>query len=106
MSSPFKLSKYVVCLSYFRAKPQYRDELIQALLNLIEPTRAEPGCLQYDLLLDKENPNFLIMAEKFDSQKALDDHEQQPYIKHFVEHFMSQYCEEVTWNTCNELTLT
>lgn len=101
--SSLVLSGYVTCLSYFRVKSEYREKLIKALFDLIEPTRAEPGCLQYDFLLDGEDPNFLIMAEKFVNQAALDEHEQQPYIKNFVENFMSQYCVEVTWNTCKEI---
>lgn len=88
----------VYCFSYFVAKPIHRENLINALLALINPTRSETGCLQYELLIDNENPNFLIMLEKFTSQTALDEHEQQPYIKYFVENEMELYCEKVSWH--------
>ena len=99
------LSKAVWCLSYFDAKKEYRDQLIAALLKLIEPTRAELGCLQYELIVDNENPDFLIMVEKFVDQKALDHHEQQSYIKYFVENEMDRYCNKVTWNVGKEIIL-
>lgn len=100
---PNILSNATWCLSYFEAKEQYRKALIEALLKLIEPTRAEAGCLQYELVIDNENPNFLIMVEKFISQTALDEHEKQPYIKYFVENEMDKYCHKVTWNVGKEI---
>lgn len=96
-------SNEIYCLSYFLAKQEHRDSLIESLNKLIEPTRAEKGCLQYELLLDIENPNFIIMLEKFASQQALNDHEQKAYIKYFVENEMWQYCENVTWNVAREI---
>lgn len=97
------LSEEIVCLSYFEVKPEYRDTLINALLNLISPTRDEPGCLQYDLILDNENPNFLIIIEKFINKNALDHHEKQPYIVKFVENMMNKYCNKVTWHVGREI---
>jgi quinol monooxygenase YgiN len=88
----------VVCLSYFQAKPEFRDELVEELLKLVEPTRDEPGCILYELLADDQDPNYLIMLEKFTSDKALDLHEKQPYIVRFVKGPMLKYCEKVTWN--------
>src|SRR5438477_618150 len=93
----------IICLSYFNVKVEYRDQLITALLNLVTATLAEQGCLQYELVLDDENPNLLIMVEKFINRKALDDHEQQPYTKQFVESVMLQYCNKVTWNIGREI---
>ena len=93
----------ILCLSYFQAKPEHRNEFIQELLNLVEPTRSEPGCIHYELFLDNDDPNFLIMSEKFINQKALDEHEQKPYITRFVEGPMITYCEKVTWNVAREI---
>jgi quinol monooxygenase YgiN len=85
------------------AKPGARDELIKALTKLVEPTRLEPGCLQYELLADTENTHFFIMLEKFADQKALELHEEQPYIKHFVENEMNLLCEQVSWNVAKQI---
>jgi len=93
----------IYCLSYFYAKPPHRGELIATLLKLVEPTRAEAGCLQYDLLLDNENPNFLILVEKFIDRKALADHQELPHIKHFIDKQMDQFCEKVIWNVAREI---
>ncbi len=91
------------CISYFHVKPEHRDELIRELLKLIKPTRAEPGCIYYELFLDNTDPNFLILSSKFVNQRALDDHEKQPYIVHFLEGPMVKYCEKVTWSEALEI---
>jgi len=101
MSQVFGLD--IFCISCFHAKPQYRDELIRELLKLIEPTRAEPGCIYYELYLDNEDPNFIILSSKFMNLKALDDHEKELYIVRFLEGPMVKYCEKVTWNEAREI---
>lgn len=93
----------ILCLSYFQAKPEYLSLLIEELLKLVELTRAEPGCIHYELFLDNEDPNFLIISEKFIDQKALDEHEQKDYIMRFVEGPMNHYCKKVTWNVAREI---
>lgn len=93
----------VTCLSYFNANPEYRDELIISLLLLIPPTRAEPGCLQYELIEDNTKPNFFIMVEKFINHKALEEHENKAYIVDFVKNKMNSLCEKVTWHVGCEI---
>lgn len=99
------LGECVVCLSYFQVKPQYKKALIDELFKLIEPTRGEPGCLLYELLIDNEDPNFLIMSEKFVSEEALAFHEKQSYVAAFVEGPMVEMCEKVSWNVAREIKL-
>ncbi len=100
-----ELSNTVSCVEYFYAKPGYQKEMINALIQLVKPTRSEPGCLQYDLLLDKENPNLVIMLVKYITQDAMDAHEKQPYILNFVENHLPHYCEKVIWNDAKEIMI-
>ena len=98
------LSCAILCLSYFQAKPEYRDELIQELLDLVELTQKEQGCIHYELFVDNEDVNYLIISEKFINKKALDDHEKEPYIVRFVDGPMLKYCEKVSWNVAQEIS--
>lgn len=48
---------------------------VQALLEkLIEPTRAEPGCLKYELFENKEKPGDFVFIEEYASDKAFQSH--------------------------------
>jgi quinol monooxygenase YgiN len=56
------------------AKPEKRDELMRILAAQVAPTRAEPGCINYDFHCDKADPNIFVFYENFVSKEALEDH--------------------------------
>lgn len=91
-------NKTAYCIEYFYAKPQFRQQLSDALLKIAKQTQKEPGCLQYDLLEDDKNENLLIIVLKFTNKEAILAHEKAPYVTSFVETQMNQYCEKVIWN--------
>lgn len=86
------------CIASFYAKPDYQHDLMQSLFNVIKIGRLDEACLQYELLLNKENPHFLTLIVKFKNQEALDQHEQHPQIKHFIDTEIKKYCEKIFWN--------
>lgn len=50
---------------------------------LLEPTRSEHGCLNYELYQNIGNSQVFTMIEKFHNQEAFDYHNQQPYLVAF-----------------------
>ena len=70
-------------IAIFQAETGKEDEMEKALLELIEPTRGEPGCIRYDLVrsLKAENPVEFAFVEEGESEAALDAHGQMPYIQ-------------------------
>ena len=63
------------------AKPERRDELMHILAAQVAPTRAEPGCINYDFHCDKADPNTFIFYENFLSKVALEDHLKKSHLK-------------------------
>lgn len=49
--------------------------LHEALRSLIAATREEPGCLQYDLHQQPDNPRVLVMIEQWRDAAALIAHQ-------------------------------
>ncbi len=66
------------------AKPGKEDELRRALIGLIEPTRREAGCVQYDLHVDREDARHYFFYENWTSKTELDAHLASPHLKAFV----------------------
>lgn len=62
-------------------KAAYQEPLMTALKKLADGSRAEKGCLQYDLHHDNQNPLVYIFIERWASQSALDGHNQS---EHFI----------------------
>jgi len=56
------------------AQPDHVDRLRNALLKLIEPTRAEEGCLQYDLHQDQYDPTVFLFFENWRSRELWQAH--------------------------------
>lgn len=52
-----------------------------ALASLVEPTRAEEGCLRYDLFSSAADPAVFITIERWRSQEDLDGHLQTPHVQ-------------------------
>ena len=66
------------------AKPGKEEALKQELLKLIEPTRREEGCLQYDLHVATDHPGRFVFYENWTSRVALDKHLQSPHLQAFA----------------------
>ncbi|HEY3433708.1 MAG TPA: putative quinol monooxygenase [Rhodocyclaceae bacterium] len=63
------------------AKPESRAEVLQALETVVAPSRAEEGCIQYDLHVSRVNADQLVMIERWQDDATLDRHMETP---HFV----------------------
>ncbi len=67
------------------AKPEKRDELMRILAAQVAPTRAEPGCINYDFHCDQADPNTFIFYENFASKEALEDHLKKAHLKPLID---------------------
>ncbi|NOI57898.1 putative quinol monooxygenase [Vibrio coralliilyticus] len=60
-------------------------ELVKAeLIKLIDKTRAEDGCINYDLHQDNDNPAHFVFHENWASEAALDTHLASTHIADYV----------------------
>ena len=69
------------------AAPGREDALREALLGLIAPTRAEEGCVQYDLHESTETPGQFVFYENWVSPEHLERHLASPHLEAVKERF-------------------
>lgn len=62
------------------AHPHTAEALGRALTTLLVPTRAEAGCLRYELVQRQDDPTEWTFLETWTSQEALDAHQRSPHI--------------------------
>jgi len=55
-------------------RPERRDDLLDTMKGMLEPTRVERGCLSYRLYEDIENRNAFILLEEWATQEDLERH--------------------------------
>lgn len=57
------------------------DTLEPMLLSLIEPTRAEPGCIEYRLHRHAEDTKIFTFVERFKDKDAMQAHLAKDYVQ-------------------------
>ncbi|MGH7999673.1 MAG: putative quinol monooxygenase [Brasilonema sp.] len=82
-------------IAHIKAKPGMEQQMQQDLLDLLLPTRAEPGCITFDLLLDTNDPTVFVLYENWESQAAVDAHFQQPYVKQVLQAYEITLAEPI-----------
>ncbi|MCX5375883.1 putative quinol monooxygenase [Streptomyces sp. NBC_00091] len=68
---------------FLRPRPEHADEVRRILSSFVEPTRQEPGNLQYNLHEHEDGRFFLY--EVWRSQEDLDRHNATPPLRAFLE---------------------
>lgn len=68
-------------VAHITARPETVDETRDLLLSLIEPTRAESGCVTYELMQNTTDPTDFTFVEEWTSDAALDAHLETEHLK-------------------------
>ena len=74
------MSKNLTVVAHIRAKAGYEEQVREALLSLIEPTRAEAGCVNYELHCSLEDAALFFFYENWVSRAAWEEHLQMPHL--------------------------
>ncbi|WP_404425585.1 putative quinol monooxygenase [Thalassospira australica] len=77
------MSQQLTVLAIARAKPGKETELGERLLALVEPSRAEEGCISYDIHQSNDDPAIWMAYENWRSDEDLALHFETPYLRAF-----------------------
>ncbi|GAA4649768.1 putative quinol monooxygenase [Kistimonas scapharcae] len=79
------MRKPLTIVARIEARQGKVDQLKAALLKLIEPSRQEAGCLQYDLHQDNETPAVFVFYENWESRALWQVHMNKAHLKAYME---------------------
>jgi quinol monooxygenase YgiN len=71
----------VYVVARYVAKSGKEEEVKGVLMTLIAPSRREIGCYQYDLLRNPADPRDFCFVERWEGDKALEDHAASAHLK-------------------------
>jgi quinol monooxygenase YgiN len=74
-------ARTVRVVAHLTSKQDKTEDTCAALLALIEPTRAEDGCIVYELMQNDAEPSDFTFVEEWASDAALDAHLQSEHIR-------------------------
>mgnify|MGYP003633678187 CR=1 FL=1 len=79
------MNSILTIIARIEAKAAHVEQVKTALLKLLEPTRKENGCLQYDLHQDNENPEVFIFYENWESRALWQAHMNSTHLNAYIE---------------------
>ena len=94
------MSEQITVIARARAKPGLEDRVRAELQRLLGPTRAEAGCINYDLHQSANDPREFMFHENWESAGHLDAHLQSPHIKAVFEllpELVEGHADITTW---------
>jgi len=74
-------TKIVTLTVTFQARPGKEAELRAALTGLLAPTRAEVGCINYDLHTAPDDPSKFLFYENWASNAHHEAHDKTPHVQ-------------------------
>lgn len=76
----------LVLMVQMQAKPEQREKFMALALENAQAARStEPGCRQFDVIVDPEDLNRIAFYEVYDGKEALEAHRQTAHFKKYLE---------------------
>ena len=75
------MSKPLIIVAKITAKESAKELVKAELLKLIEPSRNDKGCLQYDLHTDNNDPCTFLFYEKWETRELWQEHMNAPHLE-------------------------
>ena len=67
-----------------RIKPENVETFMSKLAENARNARKEPGCKQFDVLVDPKDKTKVLLYEVYDDEKAFEAHQATPHFKKYV----------------------
>ncbi|MDI3326287.1 putative quinol monooxygenase [Pontibacterium granulatum] len=78
------MSTPLTIVARIEAKPDQVELVRSELIKLIEPTRAETGCIQYDLHQDNNQPEVFLFFENWETRELWQAHMENDHLKAYL----------------------
>jgi quinol monooxygenase YgiN len=66
-------------------KAERREEAVALIQTLAEASRAEHGCLSYEVYIQADAPETIVIWQQWDSLDALEEHFASEHVDHFLD---------------------
>jgi quinol monooxygenase YgiN len=74
----------VHAVAHLHAHPDKTEELNSLLKSLLEPTRKESGCLQFNLLQNRDTPAEFAVVSEWLYEQAVQEHARTSYSQRAI----------------------
>lgn len=71
-----------------KTRPEKADAFHALFASFVAASRSEPGCIEYHMLRDKQDPTLFMFYEIWETKAHLDVHSALPHMAEFAERRM------------------
>lgn len=68
-----------------------------------EASRTEPGCLEFTVYQEIDDPRVILLYERYTDEDAFQAHRQTPHFKELIEQQVVPLLDERTWTRLEPL---
>lgn len=79
------MSQFALLVS-LETQPEHQQRFLQLAEENAARSRQEPGCMQFDVLVDPQDPNQILLYEIYADSAAFEAHQQTAHFKDYLEH--------------------
>lgn len=83
-------------------KSEHYSKAQDAILAIVDDTRAEAGCIQFTVLADTDQ-GHIFLFEQWQNEEALKEHHGKPYTKAVMDHYDQWLAEPLRFETMTKL---
>jgi len=73
-----------VLLVNIRIKPENVERFMRGIGENARAARKEPGCRQFEVLVDAKDKTRIVLFEVYDDEKAFEAHQATPHFKKYL----------------------
>lgn len=77
------MTNELTLVAKLKVKADAVEQIKAAALAIVEPSRAEAGCISYDVHQSVEDPTVFAWYETWTDKAAIDEHFEYDYVKNF-----------------------
>ncbi len=96
--------KEIFMCARFQGKRERLEELRSRLLQMVEFTLQEEGCLFYNLHVDRDDPTIFYFLEGWKNSAALAFHDQTPYVQAIIQDASELTTDGITVNFMSKIS--
>lgn len=84
------VARYVVAAGH-------ADTVVRLLRTNAEASRGEPGCLEFSVFQDADDPRRILLYEEYTDEEAFQAHRRTPHFREIIEAQVVPLLDERTW---------
>ena len=73
-----------VLIVNLRVTPENAGRFMQKLADNAREARKEPGCRQFEVLVDPKDRTKIVLFEVYDDERAFELHQQTPHFRKYL----------------------